>query len=392
MPKKILVVWPGYRTNNRRFFEILREINGDIVARILWIVGYRNDDLPPTDLNEGGSVTIVGAKGIRVRDYNLKTILKLLWLSMRTVLATDCVLTSTQAPLHSKIIFTWSKLFRKRLFIVVQQWMDQERGFYGRQYDKLGFYMLRHCDRVFVHGKCQREFLLNKNIPHNKIHWLPFISDDLGRYPCERTRLRKMLGLLNKKVILYFGRITPQKGLHVLLEAFKICRQQIEQLALMVCGGTDQHYLYDFTEATKYERICREIAEEISSEDIIFVGPISPNEKQDYYAAADLFVHPHDAYARLNDGWGLVINEAASMGLPIIATDRVAAAFDLVKDGINGYVIRSGDINALADAIVKILSDTKRLQSLGLGSREIFETYHREDVIRQELAEAISSE
>ena len=70
------------------------------------------------------------------------------------------------------------------------------------------------------------------------------------------------------------------------------------------------------------------------------------------YAMADVFVLPSGA-----EPWGLVVNEAMCFGLPVIASDRVGAAADLVKPGSNGFVYPAGDVPALAQLLEQVLED-----------------------------------
>ena len=94
--------------------------------------------------------------------------------------------------------------------------------------------------------------------------------------------------------------------------------------------------------------------------------------------------------ADLYDGWGLVLNEATSMGLPIIATDRVGSASDLVINGINGYIIKSGDVKELSSKIIEILKNDDKLRKYSSSSRKIFENYHKVQLINQNILNAIN--
>jgi glycosyltransferase involved in cell wall biosynthesis len=69
----------------------------------------------------------------------------------------------------------------------------------------------------------------------------------------------------------------------------------------------------------------------------------------DFYNIADVFILPSEI-----EPWGIVVNEAMCFRLPIIASDRVGAALDLVKNGHNGFIFPVGDIKRLATCIEKI--------------------------------------
>ena len=114
------------------------------------------------------------------------------------------------------------------------------------------------------------------------------------------------------------------------------------------------------------------LATSLKIPDVLFAGPTNPNYVADLYRQADVFVLPSYYFMEMKyEAWGLVINEAISMGLPIITTTAVGAAFDLVIDGHNGFVVRDNDIIELNKAMEKIIS--LDLSEMGMNSRAIFE-------------------
>lgn len=78
------------------------------------------------------------------------------------------------------------------------------------------------------------------------------------------------------------------------------------------------------------------------------------------YDLADLFVLPS-----AREPWGLVVNEAMNAARPVICSDRIGAAPDLIQDGQTGYVYRFGHLDALATALRKTLSDPAHAASMG---------------------------
>ena len=71
------------------------------------------------------------------------------------------------------------------------------------------------------------------------------------------------------------------------------------------------------------------------------------------------------------DGWGLVIPEGMAAGLPVIATNRMGAALDLIRPGINGWLITAGDLDELAKAISEAVQlNTQKLTDMSVNARE----------------------
>jgi glycosyltransferase involved in cell wall biosynthesis len=97
-----------------------------------------------------------------------------------------------------------------------------------------------------------------------------------------------------------------------------------------------------------------------------FAGFRNQTELPALYAAADLLVLPSR-----REPWGLVLNEAMNAGCAILASDRVGAAQDLVRDGVNGRLFPAGSAAALASALQDLLADPARLAEMGRRSRSI---------------------
>ena len=229
---------------------------------------------------------------------------------------------------------------------------------------------------LLLHGTNQVNYALKQGVNCQRIKILPFLSDDLRKIPVTNSGLRSTLGITGKKVVLYFGRITPQKGLTDLLTACSQIGQSMKNVVLLICGGADNYFL-DFFQANSYEKECHAMAEKLLLGKVIFTGPVNPSKKQDCFALADLFVHSNTDMGELTEGWGLVLNESASMGISIITTDRVGSVPDLLDDGYSGYILRAGDVGELSSTIKELLEQDERRQQFGMVSHQLLERYHQ---------------
>ena len=312
----------------------------------------------------------------------------MLYMVWKIVRECDGILTSTQAPFHSKVAFVFAKIYRKKIFIKTEQWRDLDNpSFFMRQYKKLDVSIIRNCDILLPHGTNQVQYAAGKGVNPGIMRVMPLLSDDLRRLPVDKPRLKETLGIKAKKVILYFGRLTRQKGLQDLLLACILAKKAMEESVLLVCGGADRHFS-DFSDSTTYENECRRLAEVLLPGKVIFTGQIASSDKHNYFHLADLFVHPHGK--RGTDGWGLVINEAASLSLPIIVSDRVGCAPDLVVNGQNGYIVQAGDVRALAGRIEELMTDDGKRMRFAGQSRLVFERYHQPKTVPQVIWEALN--
>jgi glycosyltransferase involved in cell wall biosynthesis len=125
----------------------------------------------------------------------------------------------------------------------------------------------------------------------------------------------------------------------------------------------------------------------IGLDTVRFLGFRNQQELPLLYAMADLLVLPS-----IREPWGLVVNEAMAAGCAILASDRVGAAKDLVRDGVNGAVFPAGSVPALAEALERLFADSNRLAEMGRQSRAMIEHWSfNEDVagLRAALAATV---
>jgi glycosyltransferase involved in cell wall biosynthesis len=177
-------------------------------------------------------------------------------------------------------------------------------------------------------------------------------------------------------LVLYAGRLVEDKGVRVLLEAWRAAEKGDALLCLAGEGP-----LASVAEA--------------SAADVRVLGRVPREELAVAYATAAFVVVPSIATRRFLEPWGLVCNEAMLGGRPVIATDAVGAvAGGLVRDGETGLVVPAGNAEALARALERLLGDAKLRDRLGDRAREAASelTYERAaEAFQRALAVAGSS-
>jgi len=171
----------------------------------------------------------------------------------------------------------------------------------------------------------------------------------------ERARVRARTGV-DGCVFLYVGRFWKGKGLPVLLDAFRRARQVNPAVSLLLVGdGPDEAAL-------------RALARSI---DGVRVQPfVQAPELPQYYAASDVFVFP-----TLGDPHGQVIEEAHAAGLAIITSDAAGDIRRRVVDGTTGFVVPSGDVDALARRMIELAADPELRTSMGARGAERVEAW-----------------
>ena len=208
-------------------------------------------------------------------------------------------------------------------------------------------YLLRLPTRFLPGGTRQARYLAGFGVRQDRITVAQMTVDVCAiRRFCAmdrkavRAAARTSWGMLfDERIVLFVGRLEPYKGVEVLLSAFARSVQGENELRLAIVGDGS---LRPRVEALALDHDRR----------IIYLGRLSGDDVLRAYVAADFVVLPS-----LTDGWGLVINEAMACGLPVIVTDRVGCADDLVRDGETGLMVRAGRESELAAAILRLVRD-----------------------------------
>jgi len=188
-----------------------------------------------------------------------------------------------------------------------------------------------------------------------------------------KAALRKEYGVTENKIVLYVGRMIAKKGVDVLLQAYaQIQHQGHEDVGLVLIGDGP---------------LQKKLSARSNDDGIYWLGYQPAENIPEWYGLSDLFVCPS-----YGDQWAVVINEAMACGLPVVASETVGAAADLIKEGVNGVTVSPGNSDALAARIVEILqaSDRNDPSMMGMQSRKIISEFTHAATIKGFL-EAITA-
>ncbi len=226
------------------------------------------------------------------------------------------------------------------------------------------YFWFRMFDYFFYIGSQNKKLYIHYGVKEEKLVFTPYAVDndrfrsEYEEYKNKKTNLRNELGLpVDKKIILYSGKYITKKRPMDLLQAYHSLND--EKAALVFLGDGE---------------IRKEMEEYISDhklQHVYLTGFKNQSEVGKYFATADIFVLPSGA----GETWGLVVNEAMNFELPVIVSDLVGCAEDVVKDGLNGYTFKCGDISTLKSALNVLLNDSTARLSFGLKSSELIEEY-----------------
>jgi glycosyltransferase involved in cell wall biosynthesis len=207
--------------------------------------------------------------------------------------------------------------------------------------------------------------------PHLPVHREKIRVLPNGIHPQEfqttltREECREKLDLPQDRVIiLFFGNLVPYKGPEVLLNAFKMVREDYEKVMLLYVGrGSLQGQLQEMSQG----------------QEVHFAGHVSDPEKATYYQAADIFSLPSVTRA---EAFGIVNLEAMASGLPIVAS-RLGGIPDIVREGENGLLFQPGNVEELARAIRFLLDNPDERERMGRAGRRMVEDYSWTRIARE---------
>jgi glycosyltransferase involved in cell wall biosynthesis len=225
--------------------------------------------------------------------------------------------------------------------------------------------LLRLYDRIFAAGSLTGEYLRHYGVAAIRIARFPYVVD-CGRFAAaaealrgRRAAIRAGFGLPeNAKVILAVAKMSPRESPRDLLRALADAPRG-DWWTLIVGDGAERPALEAFVHD-------RQLA------NVRFTGYLPYADLVSAYVAADLFVH-----AASNEPWGVSVHEAIACGLPVIASDRVGAARDLIRPGGNGYVYASGDARELAARLAQLL-DRPDPAALLAANRDVLAEWNHE--------------
>ena len=207
-----------------------------------------------------------------------------------------------------------------------------------------------------VPGRASRAYLRGLGVADARIVEAPnavdhsIFAERVDAERADRAALRERLGL-DGCVLLYAGRFEHEKGLDVLMQAMR------DVPATLVLAGSGP--------------LEAELRDEAGR--VRVVGQLTRDELVPWYAAADAFVLPSRS-----EPWGMVLNEAAAAGLPLVATEAAGAAHDLIEPGVNGFRVPAEDPAALAEALRALATDEALRRRAGERSRALAERFRPE--------------
>ena len=271
------------------------------------------------------------------------------------------------------------KIFRKPVAITIH---GLDITYKNRFYQFLIPNCLKKLDKIICISNSTKQECLKRGIPEGKVTVIPDGISDEFYIAWDKKTIRNQLerrfniSLEDKKIILSVGRLVERKGFHwFVTEVIPKLIQQRKDF-IYIIGGEG------------FFRKKIEVLIQNKLQDFVkILGQVENEDLKMLYNAADTFVMPNIRVKGDMEGFGIVALEAASCGLPVIASN-LEGIKDAVKNNQNGFLVEPYDSEGFIKTICQLLENDEIRESVGKKAREFtLENYSWDKVTQQYLNE-----
>ncbi|OHB21084.1 MAG: hypothetical protein A2666_04840 [Parcubacteria group bacterium RIFCSPHIGHO2_01_FULL_47_10b] len=224
--------------------------------------------------------------------------------------------------------------------------------------DRIMRFLVSHSAGFLSVGTENTKFYQHYDAPEKLIFHAPyttnndlFISKD-KQASSQRQAIRNQYTIADNHVVfLFVAKLIERKRPLELIHAWERIPPELHSRGALLFVGSGN-----------LEQALKQYVHDHKLKNIHFAGFINQSNLPDYYNASDVFVLPSE-----KDMWGIVVNEAMCYGKPIITTDKVGSATDLIDES-NGFIYPSGDIEALANHLLFFLNNPGKASTMGTNS------------------------
>ena len=228
---------------------------------------------------------------------------------------------------------------------------------------------------IVVVGSHQRQWMTDHGVPAHRVHLIPCGVPTAFFTPLPQSVPKGRI------VVAAVCRLVPWKGMAETIRAIALARRQGADVELRVAGTGSQR--------AELETLAAQLN---LTDRVTFLGGQTAEQVRELFGQSHLFVqHSLTSETGWQEGFGVSLAEAASMGLPVVAT-RSGGIPDQVVDGVTGVLVKERDILAMGEAIARLASDAGLREQLGRAGRarmiEHFDTDRQIERLEEVMLEA----
>ena len=255
------------------------------------------------------------------------------------------------------IIFI-AKIFKKKVFIRDESnHFSKKRSFLNKIFNYFFYKFIDNFIDVYLAiGSQNKKYYLDHNIKNKKIVIVPYTVDN--NFFNKKNKFKN-----NKKLTYIFAaKLIKKKGANILLEAINILNHNkkfnYNSEFLIIGDGYMKNSLQSYVKLKNLKNVK-------------FIPFQNQKKLSELYQKSDVFIIPS-----LFEPWGLTVNEAMAAENAIISSSAVASAYDLVSNNVNGYRFKNGDSKDLANKILKIFKNRKKIKKYQSNSLKIISKWN----------------
>ncbi|MBU9713757.1 glycosyltransferase family 4 protein [Evansella tamaricis] len=227
----------------------------------------------------------------------------------------------------------------------------------------------RPFEKVFVPSKHTKDKLLKKELHSNIDIWGRGVDHTFFSPTKRSNKIREKHNIKEKNILLFVGRIAPEKDIHIVLETFHALPENVKkETHLLVVGDGPQ--LKPLSEANHKQ--------------ITFTGFMEGEELAEVYASCDAFIFPSPT-----ETFGNVVLEAQASSIPVIGA-KAGGVQNLIEDGINGYLCSEKNVEEFVRSTTILLEDKVLRKSMGERAREFANCQSWDNIFNQLLHSCLS--
>ena len=248
------------------------------------------------------------------------------------------------------LMITWLEVWD----IYWREYLGPIRGTIGRIVERL---TMRLPDGIVAISQKTRDDLIHCHVKPERIDVIP-VGIDL-------ERITVIPPASTATDVLFAGRLISEKRVDLLLNAIAIARKKVPALRCAIIGdGPERNSLEDLTSKLGL------------NENVTFTGFVDQDGLTAFMKSSKIFVLPS-----VREGFGLVIIEANACKLPVISiSHEMSAVRELVRDGVNGFLVNRDSPDAIADVILKLISDDALREKLAENGFEMSKKFAWSDI------------
>jgi len=219
--------------------------------------------------------------------------------------------------------------------------------------DKMARFVIPRGDTYWVGTTTQKE-RLKRDVPEQRIVQVPFSIPGDEFYEADGHRVREdLLREGQSRVVLWVGRMIPQKDLTTLIDSFaQVVKKRNDVVLWLVGDGEQRKKLEEYVSR-------KEIAESV-----LFCGYIEYQNIPKYYSACDIV-----CMSSVYEGTCRTIHEGMAAGKPVVSTN-VDGALDAIQEGTTGHIVEKRSPSELTDALQRLLGDEEKCREMGKNAQE----------------------